>query len=78
MTRIHYHRTGGGAGMPIRAAIDTAPLSPERAAELRSLVDAAGFFQLPREVGSSGASGDRFIYRLVIEEEGRQHTVDVG
>ncbi len=75
MMRIHFERTGGFAGMGMAATIDTGSLSQEEAAQLRDLVEAAGFFDLPAEVTGPERGADRFLYRLTVEMEGRRHTV---
>jgi len=73
--QVHFERTGGFAGMRLAATIDAASLSPEEARQLRELVDAAGFFELPAEIGGATRGADRFLYTLTVEVEGQQHTV---
>ncbi len=76
--RIRFERTGGFAGMRLTATIDTEALPLERADELRRLVDAASFFDLPTTIRSSAPGADQFQYQLTIEVEGRRHTVEVS
>jgi hypothetical protein len=75
--RIQWERTGGFAGMRIAATMDSESLSLEHARQLRELIEAAGFFELPEEMaGPVGLGGaDRFLYTLTVEMEGRRHTV---
>jgi hypothetical protein len=75
---IHFERTGGFAGMRMTATVDTESLSPEEAHDLHEMVDAAGFFDLPAEITTPTPGTDRFHYKLTVEAEGRQHTVDVA
>ena len=74
---IHMERSGGFAGIPLRATIDTHALEAEESRALQNLLEAAGFFNLPKTIqGQSGA--DRFQYRLTVEEETRVHSVEVS
>jgi len=73
--RLSLVRTGGLAGMRREATLDTERLDPSRAAELRSLFDAAGLGELS-PAASEGAGGpDRFRYTLTVEEGGKKRTV---
>lgn len=76
--KISYRRTGGFAGMVMRYEFDTDSLSTEDAEELTRMVDSVKFFALPSEIPSTGAGADQFEYRLTVETEGQQHTVEVG
>lgn len=76
--RIVFERSGGFAGMRISATIDTQALSPEQASELRSLIEAAHFFDLPKTIRSSTPGGDQFQYQVTIEGEGKRHTIEVN
>lgn len=76
--RIHFERTGGFAGMRMRATVDSESLSPEEARDLHEMVDAAGFFDLPAAITTPTPGADRFHYKLTVEAEGRRHTVDVS
>jgi hypothetical protein len=76
--RIQFERTGGFAGMRTAATIDTNSLSPGDRQELQQLVEAAGFFKLPPEVAGRPQRADQFQYKLTVESEGQQHTVEVG
>ena len=75
--RIQWERTGGFAGMHMTTTLDSDSLSREHARELRELIEAAGFFELPEEMaGPAGLGGaDQFLYTLTVEMEGRRHTV---
>lgn len=41
--KIHFERTGGFAGIPTAATIDTLALTPEEAQQLHDLIRAAAF-----------------------------------
>ena len=74
--RVEWERTGGFAGIRMAATIDSESLSREDASQLRELVEAAGFFDLPEKIGGPDAGGaDRFLYTIVVETEGLRHTV---
>ncbi len=74
--QITFERTGGFAGMVLSVVIDTSTLEPALAQQIRLLVEAADFFQLPSV--SPSPQPDRFQYQLSIVEQNRQHTVLVG
>ena len=64
--------------MPVTAALDSASLSPQEERDLRDMIETAGFFQLPSVMNSSSLGADRFLYRLTVEVEGRQHTIEMS
>ncbi len=76
--RIDFERSGGFAGMRMTTTVDTESLSSEETRELFELVEGAGFFELPAKISSESPGADRFQYKLTIEAEGRQHTVETG
>ena len=76
--RIHFERSGGFAGMRMTTTVNTESLSPEEARDLHEMVDAARFYELPTAITTPTPGADRFHYKLTVETEGRQHTVDVG
>ena len=80
MIRVQFTRSGGFAGIPVTASCESDSLTPEDEDELRRLIESAGFFQLPATVTSSTSSApgaDRFAYRLTVEVDGEEHTVDM-
>lgn len=76
--RIEFVRTGGFAGMRTATAVNTDTLPPDEARALRESVDAARFFDLPAVIASPTPGADRFQYKITVEAEGRQHTVELG
>ena len=76
--KISYRRTGGFAGMVMSFDLTTEALPSEEADELRDLVDTADFFSLPEVIPSDMPGADQFQYRLTVELEEQQHTVEVG
>ena len=76
--KIFYRRTGGFAGMVMSFDIDTEFLSFDEAQELEELVSTADFFSLPEAILSEGPGADQFQYKLTVEYQERQHSVDVG
>jgi hypothetical protein len=75
--RIDFERTGGFAGVRLTATIDSDTLSPEEADNVREMVDAANFFNLPPKIAAREQGVDRFQYRVTVESEGRRHSVDI-
>ena len=76
--RLHFERSGGFAGIPVRTDIDTALLAPADARSVEELVRAAGFFDLPEVSPRSTRARDMFEYTLSVEAEGKRHTIRVG
>ena len=76
--KISYQRTGGFAGMVMSFSIHTETLPSDEGEELKNLVAAANFFELPSKTESSGPVSDQFQYIITIETEDQQHTVEVG
>jgi hypothetical protein len=73
-TQVRFERSGGIAGMPTVRRIDSESLSEKKRADLRNLIDRAGFFGLPEEIPGSPRP-DEFLYTITIEIDGRRHTV---
>lgn len=77
--RIYFERSGGFAGMRVSTTIDTESLGSEETHELQQLTDAAKFFALPAMITTTSPAGvDQFQYKVTIETEDRQHTVETG
>jgi len=76
---IQFTTEGGIAhfpGLSKPVAIDSEQLSPEEAAELKRLVEAVHFFDLPAQVGvPAPGAADYRQYTITVEEGGRKHTV---
>jgi hypothetical protein len=76
--RISFERMGGFAGIRKQTIVDTATLPPNEAQELLRLVEAADLFKLPEQITSPNPQSDRFQYKLMVEDQGKQHTVTVS
>jgi len=76
--RMTIERTGGFAGISMRKVVDTDTLPENEAKQLRQLVDAADFFRLSKTIASKSPQPDRFVYQLTVEDNGKQHSVEVG
>lgn len=75
--RILFERSGGFAGMLMNVSIDTAKLPPTEASQVKSMVEAAAFFDLPEAIAAS-AQPDRFQYHLTVAERKRKHSITVS
>ncbi|MGZ4590551.1 MAG: protealysin inhibitor emfourin [Actinomycetes bacterium] len=89
MTRIELVRSGGVAGISLRATVDTtAPDDPDAAwfdqaldgVDLRGLAGqtAEGGAGAERGGGAGAGQPDRFQYRLAVERGGERHEVSFG
>lgn len=78
--RFTLTRFGGFAAVqrpPL--VVDTAGLPRKDAARLRRLTEAAGFFDLPADLGPPGAVPDAQGHELAVTDDaGRSHAVSFG
>jgi hypothetical protein len=74
--RMTFERSGGFAGITTTKVFDTTTLPENEANQLRQLVDAANFFNLPPTITSTTSQPDRFQYQLTVEEKGKKHRVE--
>ncbi len=75
--KIYFERSGGITGMRISGTVDTESLPAEEALGIREMLDKASFFDLP-EKAQSTEGADQFQYKLVVEDKGRQHSVELS
>jgi len=75
--QVSFERSGGVIGAPIGLNLDSTNLPPDQAAQLRQLIEAADFFNLPTALPST-PQPDRFQYRLTVQDGNRQHQITVG
>ena len=75
--KVSLSRSGGVAGIsPPAIVVDSEDLPADEGQALQQLVDAAGYFDLPAELGPAGDRPDSFGYTLsVSDERGRTHAV---
>ena len=74
--KIQLERTGGFAGIPLKASVDTDGLDDQSKRTLQSLVESSGFFALPSRLASPSPGADRFQFKVTIQDGNRSHTVD--
>ena len=73
--RIEFERSGGFAGMRLRATVQTTALPAEEAREIEALVLAADFFNLPRVLSAPRPGADMFCYEVSVADGERRHAV---
>jgi hypothetical protein len=73
--RIIFERTGGFAGMKLKASLDDESMPPQEAGRLRKLLADSRFFELPLRMEAADSHPDRFQYRLTVEDSNCVHTV---
>ena len=76
--RVSFERTGGFAGITKKTTVDTDTLPPNEASTLARLVEVADLFRLPEQITSLNPQSDRFQYKLIVEDNDKQHTVTVS
>jgi hypothetical protein len=79
--RIEVVRSGGFAGIPVHAVVDTATLPPEEAQDLARLVEQIDFAALAArtrsEPSAGGRGADRFQYDVDVARGGQRHRFSV-
>jgi UTP-glucose-1-phosphate uridylyltransferase len=80
--RIEFQMEGGLAyfpGLSTPVVIDSNDLTAEDASEMKRLVEAARFFERPTVIGAPRrGAADYRQYTIIVEEEGRQHTIQLA
>ena len=66
-------RTGGIAGLKVRAEVDSEQLPPAQKREMKKLVEEAKLFDQPAKPGGR-AWPDQFQYEITIEDGGETHS----
>jgi hypothetical protein len=70
---VHFERSGGFAGRKISATIRE-PI----AEELKRLIDAARFFELPQRGTTRVRGADRFQYAITVSDGPKKHEITVS
>jgi hypothetical protein len=70
---VHCVRTGGIAGLRLRAEVDSEQLPPAQKREMKKLVEEAKLFDQPAK-SRARAMPDQFQYEITVEDEGKTHS----
>ena len=76
--RIVFERTGGFAGMRLKASLEEGSLAPREVRRLHKLLRESRFFELPLRMEAPVSRPDRFQYRLTVEKDNCIHTVQAS
>jgi hypothetical protein len=71
--RVKFERSGGLANIPLKAELDSAEMEPDRAKELKRLVEQARPFDQP--ASSQANVPDDLHYQVTIEHGGESKTI---
>jgi hypothetical protein len=71
--RVNLKKSGGIAGLKVRAEVDSEQLSPARAREMKKLVEQANLFDQPAKPGGRSMP-DQFQYEITVEDQGKTHS----
>ncbi|MBI1883187.1 MAG: hypothetical protein HYS08_03145 [Chlamydiae bacterium] len=63
------------AGIKREWMLDESILDLDEISKFEAMLQAAGFFSLPRALKEMGEGRDEFDYELTIEDRGKEHTV---
>jgi hypothetical protein len=75
--RIDFERLGGFAGLRLVAQVDVDTLPLQEAQELKDMIDAVGFFNLPSTIRST-QNVDQFTYKVTVTIPEIQHSVTIS
>lgn len=79
--QIEFSQSGGVAyfpGLQKPVVIDATRLEPAERDELKRLIEAARFFDLPETVGTPGKGAADYQHNVLsIDDNGRRHTVKI-
>jgi len=77
--KIEFVRSGGVAGIRLKASLDTETLKTAQASRIGRLVDDAEFFSLPKQAMAEVPAPDRFEYRVEVSSAARgEHAIVVA
>jgi hypothetical protein len=76
--QIDLLRSGGFAGVSLKASLDTGRLPPEEAGAIAELVDRVDFAALAARAGRPGRVPDAFQYDLVVRRGRERHELSLG
>jgi len=76
--RIDLERSGGFAGMSLKASVDTSQLPPDEASTIAGMVDRLDFGALAARAATPSRAPDRFQYDLVVRRGGQRHALSLG
>lgn len=74
--KIVCERTGGFAGLTLRAEVDSSELSATESRKMEKLVEGAKPFEQPEK--AKGSMPDQYQYDLTIEDKGRAHSIQTN
>ena len=76
--KIKYERSGGFAGINLRADFDPSDLPDEQIRPLLDLLDEMDFHKLPEQLVGESSMPDQFTYQITVKTDKWEHTVVAG
>jgi len=76
--RILFERTGGIAALKLKRTLDSSELPPGELKRLDRMLKESRFFELPPRLESPSPGVDRFHYKLTVESDQGQRTVEAS
>ncbi len=76
--KIHYERSGGFTGIPVKITVDTDTLPEETVKGFLEAFSASRFFDLPEKLIQPATGSDQYTYHLTVDDDARHHAVEMG
>ncbi|HYK89726.1 MAG TPA: protealysin inhibitor emfourin [Acidobacteriota bacterium] len=76
--RIWFERSGGFAGRKVQGSLDSSRLPESQAQNLAELLKRSHFFDLPQKMRSASPGADRFVYKVTVETDDGDHTIEAA
>jgi len=76
--RIKFERSGGFAGILLKADIKVDDLPEDQKKQILELLDEVDFDELPEKVAGKMPIPDEFVYSIIVETGKNEHKVMAG
>jgi hypothetical protein len=76
--KILFERTGGFAGRKLEGVLDSSDLPPNQTQQLRELLKKSRILEMPAFLALPNSGADQFNYKITIQNENGDHTVEAG
>ena len=76
--KINFERTGGFAGIRLKAEVEMNDLPEDQKREIIELLDEADFEELPEKLSGKMPMPDEFVYSITVRSREKEYKVLAG